>query len=284
MPRGQISQPDRELIDQLAQRDLSVTRYQLERWRSKGLLPRVCEADEMLDVAQILAETSTRGRDWQACVFEVVQSGYLPSEAAMREAAVWLVANRRQGRAKVLAIIANRPELADADPLDQVEGLLSMIASKRERRYIRHTIKEKIRSRYPHMNQRQLKERTDTAEVWHMYYTLWPDVDEDPEFLALADGFANLEEATQYGWEPSFHIDLDDVAEIADCLTYAEMDALMTVYGMLIQEPGSEFLLNGAAVFEHLLMDVVLFRRNHADSLKTPVSRAVIFDHFGFGE
>src|ERR1039457_1527832 len=75
MPRSPASRADRELIAALADRGLRVSPYQLERWRTTGLLPRnnrrglgrgqgsVSElADTAVDLAATLATQARQGR------------------------------------------------------------------------------------------------------------------------------------------------------------------------------------------------------------------------------
>src|SRR5690242_15474749 len=115
MPRTGPSAADRQLISQLAARDLSVSAAQLERWRHAGLLPRnsrqgcgrgrgsVSEASrEALEIAAALGRHARQGRDLRLAVIDwFAEAGgpVMPAEpavpepphAAVRSALMWLV-------------------------------------------------------------------------------------------------------------------------------------------------------------------------------------------------
>jgi hypothetical protein len=116
MARTGPSAADRQLISQLAARDLSVSAAQLERWRHAGLLPRnsrqgcgrgrgsVSEAStEAVEIAAALSRHARQGRDLRLAVIDWFAEAGLPttpgesavpepSHTAVRSALMWLVA------------------------------------------------------------------------------------------------------------------------------------------------------------------------------------------------
>jgi hypothetical protein len=116
MARTGPSAADRQLISQLAARDLSVSAAQLERWRHAGLLPRnsrhgsgrgrgsASEASpEAVEIAAALSRHTKWGRDLRLAVIDwFADAGRRPipgetavpepPHAAVRSALMWLVA------------------------------------------------------------------------------------------------------------------------------------------------------------------------------------------------
>jgi hypothetical protein len=83
MPRSGPSVADRELIAELAARDLTVSSAQLERWRGAGLLTRNARrgrgrgqgstssaAPAAVEIAAVLARHSRKGRDLRLAVVD----------------------------------------------------------------------------------------------------------------------------------------------------------------------------------------------------------------------
>ena len=92
MPRTGPSAADRQLISQLAARDLSVSAAQLERWRHTGLLPRnsrhgcgrgrgsLSEASpEAVEIAATLSRHTRQGRDLRLAVIDWFADAGLPA-------------------------------------------------------------------------------------------------------------------------------------------------------------------------------------------------------------
>ena len=117
MARTGPSAADRQLISQLAARELSVSAAQLERWRHAGLLPRstrhgcgrgrgsVSEASpEAVEIAVALSRHARQGRDLRLAVIDWFADAGLstmpgepavpePSHAAVHAALNWIIAS-----------------------------------------------------------------------------------------------------------------------------------------------------------------------------------------------
>lgn len=100
MPRSGPSVADRELIAQLAERELTVSRAQLERWRGAELLPRntrhgcgrgrgsvSAPAHAVVEIAAQLATHGRQGRDLRLAVVDwFAEAGrVMPGDAAVPE-------------------------------------------------------------------------------------------------------------------------------------------------------------------------------------------------------
>lgn len=281
---------DIDLIEELGRRNAHVTRFQLERWRQRGLLPRALVSHhatgssteltaDSVDTAEVLAAFSGRGRPWQLSVVWLYQFGLVPSEQALRETAAWMMARTERTLARTLSEIAIAPA---ADELAAVEALVSSRARRKAARPLRRSLLEVIRSRHPHMSQRELRQRADAAELWSTYFLLHPGVrgGASLDLLAVADGFEDAAEAKAYGWSPRERSSFQRTKSVAPTVTRPEMRALAHCYDYLEGRPGFEYLERGAFRFEHALADVAMFRRNHSRNLRTPVNPAVIYNFF----
>lgn len=286
MPRGPISSADQALIDELAEHDLAVTRYQIERWRHRGLLPRPLVSHyaqgtqteltaDSVDIAAALADFSRSGRDWQRSVIWLYEWGYVPSEPALRETALWILAQSEKALTRSAQAMKAMPS---SDDLEAVEALVATMAKRRTRRPLRRSLLEIIRSRHPHLSQRELRERADTAELWSTYFQLHPNAPRDPDLLAAADGFTDATEARAFGWSPRDRPSMQRLRTIAPTVTRPEMLALARWYDYLEDVPGFEYIERGASRFEHALADVGFFRRRFSRNLKTPVNPARIYE------
>ena len=92
MARTGPSAADRQLISQLAARDLSVSAAQLERWRHAGLLPRNSRygcgrgrgseseaSPEAVEIAAALSRHARQGRDLRLAVIDWFADAGLPA-------------------------------------------------------------------------------------------------------------------------------------------------------------------------------------------------------------
>ena len=292
MPRACVSPADQALINELAELDVAVTRYQLERWRHRGLLPRalvthhgtgsrVTLTDDSLDIAHILGSFSGRGHDWQRCTILLYEYGYVPSETCLRETGTWILTRQDRALLRMSETVSRAPS---TDDLDAVETFLTAMAKRRGARPLRHSLLEVIRSRHPHLSQRELRERADAAEVWTTYFLINPKAPRDLDLLATADGYSGLAEARSHGWSLRDRISLQRIRAVAPTVSRPEMLALSRWYDYLEDKPGFEYIDRGASRFEHALADVAMFRRQHSRNLRTPVNPRVIYDAFDLYE
>lgn len=102
--RSPESAADGALRRELAEEGILVSRYQLERWRQHGLLPRAVVVRERFggsrttphpeatyDAARILGQMMGRGSRWQFAGAVLFGEDLPLSEATLRECAVWIV-------------------------------------------------------------------------------------------------------------------------------------------------------------------------------------------------
>lgn len=229
---------------------------------------------DSLDIALLLGEVSGRGRDWQQGAIWLFEWGFIPSECALRETAKWLLVKGEMALARAAKSVAEMPS---ADDVDAVEALLRRAARRKSSRPLRRNLRELIRARHPHLSQRELRERADSAEFWATYFQLFPGAPRDPDLLAVADGFQDANEARAFGWSLRNRPSMARLRTIASTVTRPEMEALVVCYERLMDVPGFEHLERGASRFEHALADVGYLRRQFSRNLRIPVSRERIF-------
>jgi len=137
MPRSGPGAADRELIAQLAARDLTVSPAQLERWRCAGLLPRNTRhgrgrgqgsasalSPGAVEIAAALAVHARQGRDLRLAVVDwFAEAGRgmhgdpgvpEPPDAAVRAAVEWMIASSPSYRLLQLARSALTEPQVDA--------------------------------------------------------------------------------------------------------------------------------------------------------------------------
>jgi hypothetical protein len=281
------------LIAELADADIQVTRYQLERWRQHGLLPRPMVShyatgaqtelpSDSLSMARILAGYSTRGRDWQASVIYLYECGFVASESALRAAAAWKIRKTDQAIERITRELKRQ---TDTDELEAVENLMATIKRRKSARTDRRNLLEVIRSRNPYLGQQELRYRADAAEFWTHYFALFPVTRNDPDLLAIADGFTDAAEGRAYGWTPKGRANAGKrIRAVAPTITRGEMAAMALVYEEFIDVPGFEYIDRGAPRFDHALADIANVRSRHSRNLRTPVNPATIYMDFGLEE
>ncbi len=158
MPRGSVSEADRELIDRLRTRGVEVSAAQLERWRAAGALPRNVRRglgrrvgsvsvvpSESAAIAEALARVARRGRSLHETVLRIFAADprfdlkiflvtpALPvPERAVRAALTWYVRNRVDS-------VDRRIEraVAAASSDDEAEDVASDLAERHYRRAFR---------------------------------------------------------------------------------------------------------------------------------------------------
>ena len=137
MARTGPSAADRQLISQLAARDLGVSAAQLERWRHAGLLPRnsrpgygrgrgsVSEASpEAVEIAATLSHHTRQGRDMRLTVIDWFADADLPTapgepvvpeppHAAVHAALNWIIGSSPEYRLIQLARAARTDQEQD---------------------------------------------------------------------------------------------------------------------------------------------------------------------------
>jgi hypothetical protein len=232
---------------------------------------------DSLEIAAALADFSRRGRDWQHSAIWLYEWGFVPSESALRATAMWIVGRTEHAMKRTAETLKALPS---GDDLEAVEALVAAMARRRNGRPLRRSLLEVIRSRHPHLSQRELRERADAAELWSTYFMLNPHAPRDLDLLAVADGFLDAAEAKSHGWSPRDRSSIQRIKAIAPSVTRPEMLAMARCYDLVEDVPGFEYIERGAFKFEHALADVAYFRRHHSRNLRTPVNPSRIYEAF----
>jgi len=101
---NRLGKADQELLTRIGRLGGSVSEAQLERWRSRGLLPPLRPAQDSIDgppipprsdvvarAAVLLSRVSRRGRPWQLNAERLFNEGYPLTTKALRETASFLI-------------------------------------------------------------------------------------------------------------------------------------------------------------------------------------------------
>jgi hypothetical protein len=101
VPRGPVSVADAALVEEVRRRGVACSPYQLERWRTAGLLPRntriypgdggsaSCVAPETVDIAVVLAGAARRGHGPEALALHLYATGLPVAGEVLVAAFVW---------------------------------------------------------------------------------------------------------------------------------------------------------------------------------------------------
>lgn len=165
-----------------------VTATQLERWRKRGLLPRVQvvrerfggstvrpHSEEVVRMVALLGNTSRRGRAWQLDAERLFNEGYRLTQDALRETAAYLVQienlkmREAWARAKDRAAPANDPD-EEAAEIGELAAELLPHAMKRA---VRKEIELAHRERG--VSKEDIHEYADRAMTWRTVDLVEPD-------------------------------------------------------------------------------------------------------------
>lgn len=175
--RGSPSAADLTLIRELAERDVVVSRYQLERWRARGLLPRPIvvrdkfggsqvpeHPKDTLELVEFLATNSARSRPWQYLAIDKFEAGLDMSTTAVRAAAVyWIEKQARPFRNAWASAEAATP--AGDDPDEELADIGERTATLLPRAAARE-VKAEIDLAHPSYGAQQRRELADRALTW----------------------------------------------------------------------------------------------------------------------
>ena len=78
-----------------------------------------------VDIAAALADFSRSGRDWQRSAIWLYEWGYIPSEPALRETALWILAQSEKALTRTAQAMKAMPS---SDDLEAVEALVARMA------------------------------------------------------------------------------------------------------------------------------------------------------------
>jgi hypothetical protein len=178
--RSKPSDADLELIARLHdERDIEVSHSQLERWRTRGLLPRAQVVrerfggtrvqphdGETFEAASCLGVVSRRSRPWQWDAMVLFNEGFDISPKALRETATFLLdvqtrtMRKAWARAEREAPPSNHPDEEAAEIGERAASLLPRTA--------RRLVRDEVAMAHPGATERQIREFADRALTWRM--------------------------------------------------------------------------------------------------------------------
>lgn len=177
--RSAPSDADLDLIARLAAEDVSVTPTQLERWRTRGLLPRarvvrdgfggsrvLPHEEDVLEAAALLGQVSRRRRPWQYGALELFDSGFSLSPEALRAAALFLV--ELQLRPMRRAWARAEREAAPSDEPDEELAEIGERAAAFLPRTVWKLVREEVALAHPHAKLAEVREFLDRAMTWRL--------------------------------------------------------------------------------------------------------------------
>jgi hypothetical protein len=237
VPRHEESEADAAMRAAVADVGLMVSRYQLERWRQLGLLPRarirratfggsraLAHDGEAIDAAVFLASQSRRGRPWQLVGVDMFDRGYPLGENCLRACARYLV-DRLQSRLRgyweeASAIVP----LTSDDPDDQAHRIAERaVAIMRERRVNRALIafiRRDIERLLPAASPGERANALQAALVWRVLDIARPGTLSTEERMLAVTGQESGDVSDVVPLPPS------DIARVAETLTLREATAL----------------------------------------------------------
>ena len=202
MVRTAESLADSNLRSHVEQGGIVVSRFQLERWRQYGLLPRatvlrdkfggseVFEHDSITqDAAECLAYYSKRGRSRHELSYILFGNGLPISEAALRSCAGWLV-DRYQNAIREAWEEAMQTALSTSLDEDQMQVLAEKtIQAVRNKRALKPFVaysNREVRNYNPNDNLSQIKEKEHRSLIYRIVDIVHPgSLTEDQAWVAI---------------------------------------------------------------------------------------------------
>lgn len=204
MPRSTVSDADAELLARLASVDRHVSRYQLERWRSRGLLPRPTvlregfggtsvepHPDWVLDAVVLLADSSGRGTPWQWGGIWLFEDELPLSEPCLQQCSSWLV-ECVQGRIRGLWNAASSGlDARDADPEDErlaiADKVVDRVQRDRRLRPMVQVARAAVLQESPNAGPAELRDLLRRSLTYRVVDIVWPGGLSDSEsYVAIA--------------------------------------------------------------------------------------------------
>lgn len=157
--RTALSAADLDLIRRVREDHggVEVSAAQLERWRYRGLLPRVQvvrarfggttvprHAEEVVHAAALLGRISRSGRPWQRAAERLFNDGYSVTPKALTEAAAYLVSEENEKMREAWEAAKAEVPL-EGDPHDDA-GMVGEAAAKRIDSLRRHLSPKRLRN------------------------------------------------------------------------------------------------------------------------------------------
>jgi hypothetical protein len=203
MPRKSESPADADLRSTLAEEGFSLSRYQLERWRHLGVLPRATLAreqfggctvlphgQETVEAARLLAEFSQRGRPWQVGGVALFSSGFTLSQSCLQSCSTWLI-DRVQRRLRSYWEEAAALATLDHDEPDDrmheiAEIAVSIMTRQRAMRPVMRMIRHEVYAQVPRGTLQERREALHTALIYRVLDVARPgSLTKDEEYLAI---------------------------------------------------------------------------------------------------
>lgn len=287
MPRRAESSADSRLRASLADQGLFVSRYQLERWRQVGLMPRPRvvrvgfggsrvedHPEDVFGVAEILARESRRGRPWQQAAVEIFEYGFPLSESCLRECSMHIVegvqARLRAYWDEASAMVPITSDDADDNAHVIAERAVMIMRERRVMRPLLKFIRCYIDTSLPNSSKRERQEAFHAALIYRMLDIARPgSLTEDERYLAIT-GQDSGELADVTPVAPS------DIAVVARSLTLREANAIRNVLTAAWQAGMAEANPQ-TALLEDVLIEIAALRLNEeSQSLDQPLPYRVI--------
>lgn len=166
---------------------VGVSATQLERWRSRGLLPRVRvvrerfggttvppHSEEVLRAAALLGSISRRGRAWQLDAERLFNEGHPLTQEALRETAAYLV--RVENGKMRTAWEAAKTRAAPADDPDEEAAEIGELAAALLPNSMKRAVQKEIELAHPECGSKDdLREYADRALTWRMVDLVEPE-------------------------------------------------------------------------------------------------------------
>jgi hypothetical protein len=260
MARSNASGADAELISALSSVDRQVSRFQLERWRSHGLLPHPTvlherfggtkiepHPDWVFDAALKLSGSSGRGSPWQWGGVLLFEEGLPLSGACLQQCATWLVENV-QGRIRAhWNAVAATFDATEIDPEDErfalADKTVDRVLGDRRLRAVVRSVRQGVLVANPNAGTAELRDLLRSSLTYRVIDIVWPG--------GLTSGESRI--AISGSEEPAPNITPLLPSAIASCaatLTLAEASVASTFQSALER--------TGAAAIRGLLMEKVL--------------------------
>ena len=279
--RSEPSDADLELIAHLAaEADISVSPTQLERWRTRGLLPRarvvrdgfggtrvLTHNDEVLEAAALLGQVSRRSSPWQYCALVLFDEGFSLSPEALRETATFLIQLQLKPMRKAWA----RAE-REASPSDDPDEELAEIGERAAAllpRTVWKFVRDEVALAHSHATASEVREYLDRAMTWRLVDLNVPGRMTDAQRNLARHGIE--EPMPVLGGPGVFPLPSERLA-VAKTLSWAEADTYREFAYLRLEDNPDLAALGGPFVL--MTWYVAAERRNaQPDALDVPLSQ-----------
>lgn len=238
MVRTNESLADSKLRDELAREGIAVSRFQLERWRQYGLLPRatviranfggseVLEHDSRTrDAAECLAYFSKRGRSRHHLAYIMFGFDLPISEQALRLSAGWLIEPGQDAIREAWEEALQTLTPISPDPEEQLimlaEKTAHIVRNKRALKPLIAYSNREVRNYHPNDALSEIKEKQDRSLLYRIIEIVHPGSLTDDEAWIAITGDANPMERADFN-PGDEHLLPSYVATVGQTITLAE--------------------------------------------------------------